>query len=306
MAKVFIGAGHGGSDPGAIGIGGIQEKDLNLSIALACNDVLIRHGVDTMLSRHKDEDDPYSETFKQCNSFSPDCAVEIHNNAGGGDGVEIYHSKRDSSDDALAKNILDEIVAIGQNSRGLKTRELSDGRAYYAWIRNINCPAVLVECAFVDTKDIEIIDTEAERRKMGEAVAKGILKTLGIAFKEEEKKPAAEVAYTLQVGAFSSKENAEVMKRRLIAAGYPAFVVELGTGKIVEEEEKPFAIGDIVTFTGGLHYASSNGSVGYDATAGKARISNIANGKKHPFHLIRESGGGSNVYGWVDADTVKR
>ena len=305
MAKVFIGAGHGGSDPGAVA-NGFKEKDLNLAIALACNDVLIRHGVNTMLSRHKDEDDPYSKTFKQCNEYDPDCAVEIHCNAGGGDGAEVYHSKRDSSDDALARNVLDAITAIGQNSRGLKTRELSDGRAYYAWIRSLNCPAILVECAFVDTKDIEIIDTPAEQREMGEAVARGILEYLGIAFKEEEKKPAAEVAYTVKVGAFSSKENAEVMKQRLIAAGYPAFVVELGTGKIVEEEEKPFEIGDIVTFTGGLHYASSNGSVGYDASAGKARISNIANGKKHPFHLIRESGGSSNVYGWVDAETVKR
>jgi N-acetylmuramoyl-L-alanine amidase len=305
MAKVFIGAGHGGSDPGAIGIGGIKEKDLNLSIALACNDVLIRHGVNTMLSRHKDEDDPYSETFKQCNEYAPDCAVEIHNNAGGGDGAEVYHSKRDSSDDALARNVLDAITATGQNSRGLKTRELSDGRAYYAWIRNLNCPAVLVECAFLDTKDIEIIDTPAEQKAMGVCIAKGILKTLGIAYKEEEPKPA-DVAYTVQVGVFSSRENAEVMKSRLIGYGFPAFIVEAGSGVPVEESkaEKPFAAGDIVNFSGGLHYTSANSTTGYHATAGLAKISRIVEGAKHPFHLITESK--SNVWGWVDAETVSR
>lgn len=237
--KVFIGAGHGGSDPGAIGIGGIQEKDLNLSIALACNDVLIRHGVDTMLSRHKDEDDPYSETFKQCNSYSPDCAVEIHNNAGGGDGVEIYHSKRDASDDALAKNILDEIIAIGQNSRGLKTRELSDGRAYYAWIRSINSPAVLVECAFVDTKDIEIIDTEAERKKMGEAVAKGILKYLGITYKEPTNNTETS-GFVVKVGPYKTEAEAEALQAWLKFAGIEGKVVALDNEPTdVVKPEKP-------------------------------------------------------------------
>lgn len=202
MAKVFIGAGHGGSDPGAVA-NGFKEKDLNLSIALACRDVLEAHGVTVKMSRTKDENDPYEETFKECNAFAPDVAVEIHNNAGGGDGVEVYHSKRDGSDDALAKNVLNAIVAIGQNSRGVKTRELSDGRAYYAWIRNINAPAVLVECAFMDTKDIEIIDTEAERKVMGTAVAKGILKTLGITYKETAKpvETPTTITATAKVGA---------------------------------------------------------------------------------------------------------
>ena len=44
MAKVFLGVGHGGSDPGA-SANGFKEKDLNLSIALACRDELVRHGV---------------------------------------------------------------------------------------------------------------------------------------------------------------------------------------------------------------------------------------------------------------------
>ena len=53
MAKVFIGVGHGGSDPGAVA-SGAKEKDLNLSIALACRDELVRHGVEVMMSRTKD------------------------------------------------------------------------------------------------------------------------------------------------------------------------------------------------------------------------------------------------------------
>ena len=55
--KVFLSAGHGGSDPGAVG-NGLKEKDINLNVMLACNEVLVKHGVTTVLSRTKDENDP--------------------------------------------------------------------------------------------------------------------------------------------------------------------------------------------------------------------------------------------------------
>ena len=57
MAKVFLSAGHGGKDPGAVALG-LKEKDINLQMLLACNEVLIRHGVSVVCSRTKDEDDP--------------------------------------------------------------------------------------------------------------------------------------------------------------------------------------------------------------------------------------------------------
>lgn len=195
--KVYIGSGHGGSDPGAVSANRVKEKDLNLAIALACEEELKRHGVEVMMSKRKDEDDPYSVTLPEVNRYAPSCAVEIHNNAGGGDGCEVYHSKRDPADDALAKNILDAMVAIGQNSRGLKTKERSDGSAWFAWIRELSCPAVLVECAFVDTKDIEIVDTAEEQKTMGIAIAKGILKTIGVTWKEPEK---PKVTQTVEAG----------------------------------------------------------------------------------------------------------
>ena len=86
--KVFIGVGHGGADNGAVA-NGLREDNLNLAIALACRDELTRHGVKVGMSRTKDEADPLSDEIKECNAFKPDYAVEIHNNAGGGDGVVI-------------------------------------------------------------------------------------------------------------------------------------------------------------------------------------------------------------------------
>lgn len=65
-------------------------------------------------------------------------------------------------------------------------------------------------------------------------------------------------------------------------------------------------VGDVVDFKGGYHYSSSMASkpAGGKRTAGKAKITAIAKNAKHKYHLIGESGG-SNVYGWVDANAIK-
>lgn len=229
MIKVFLGVGHGGADSGAVG-NGLKEKDLNLHIAIACRDVLEKHGVTVLMSRTKDENDTSNEEIKECNAFAPDLACDIHVNAGGGDGVEAYYHNKGGKGKTLAENVLNEIVKIGQDSRGAKTRTNANGKDYYGFIRETNAPAIIVECAFIDNqKDIAIIDTVAEQKTMGVAIAKGILKTLNIAYVEET--PKAEnnsgKLYRVQVGAFKVKDNAVNMQTILKAAGYEAIIVEV-------------------------------------------------------------------------------
>lgn len=62
--------------------------------------------------------------------------------------------------------------------------------------------------------------------------------------------------------------------------------------------------GDIVDFQGNTHYSSSNATSGSSCKAGVAKVTSTAKGAKHPYHLIRESNGGSTVYGWVDENTI--
>lgn len=219
MPKVFIGVGHGGSDPGAVS-NNTKEKDLNLSIALACKDVLERHGVSVKMSRTKDENDTLSDEIKECNSYSPDLAVEIHNNAGGGDGAEAFYHYGGGVSKTLAENVLSEIVKIGQNSRGAKIRKNANGKDYYGFIRQTSCPAVIIECAFIDNAaDLKILASESERVKMGQAIAKGILKTLGIKIQAE-----ADTIYRVQVGAYTVKANAMAMQKKLKEAGFSSYI----------------------------------------------------------------------------------
>jgi len=224
LKKVFIGAGHGGKDSGAVGKGGLLEKSLNLSIAKACGEELERHGVSVRLSRTKDEHDPVDQEVAECNSYAPDLAVDIHNNAGGGDGAETFYSRVGGTGKTAAVNILAEIAKLGQKSRGAKTRTNSAGRDYYAFIRETKAPAVIVECAFVDSNDIALIDTEPERAAMGKAIARGILQTLGIAHKAEKSPTESSKLYRVQVGAYSSKARAEAEVARLARQGIAAVI----------------------------------------------------------------------------------
>ncbi len=72
------------------------------------------------------------------------------------------------------------------------------------------------------------------------------------------------------------------------------------------------SIGDVVQFSGGSHYVSSTATTptGGTRTAGSAKVTLIAKGASHPYHLIggadSDVGGSSNVYGWVDASTVSK
>ena len=180
LAKLFLGVGHGGNDPGAVGY--IREEDVNLNMAIGEKDYLVANGVEVCMSRTKDENDPLTEVIKECNAYDPDLAHDCHNNAGGGDGFEVFYHYKGGLSKTLAVNIEAEVKKIGQNSRGCKIKKNANGKDYFGFIRQTNAPAVITEGVFVDNKaDASQADTLAEQREFGYAYARGILKTLGIA-----------------------------------------------------------------------------------------------------------------------------
>jgi plastocyanin len=71
-------------------------------------------------------------------------------------------------------------------------------------------------------------------------------------------------------------------------------------------ESLTFKVGDTVEFTGSKHYVSPDAKTGPSCKPGKAKITAISPNNKHPYHLIKVNGGGSTVYGWVDADTLTK
>lgn len=207
MKKVYLNAGHGGSNPGAVGY--LIEKDINLKMALACKSYLESMGVEVKISRTEDKDMNLTNVINECNEYNPDVAVDCHNNAGNGNGFEVYHSIFGEAGKILARNIEAEVIKIGQNSRGLKTRVGSSGRDYFGFIRGTVCPAVICEGVFVDNEeDYKLASTDEGCEAFGRAYAKGILKTLGVEDRRENtvdiptepEKPAVE-GYLVKVTA---------------------------------------------------------------------------------------------------------
>lgn len=180
MAKrVYVGIGHGGYDSGAVG-NGFKEKDLTLSIGKYCNERLKQYGIETKISRTTDCDSSINSKVAASNAFKADVCMDIHINAGGGDGSEVYYSHISSNGKKLAQAIVDSMKKIGQNTRGIKTKLDTDGSDYFGMIRMTDAPAVLVECAFIDSSDVQIINTDAKRKIFGYAIADGVASYLGV------------------------------------------------------------------------------------------------------------------------------
>lgn len=172
--RVFIGVGHGGSDPGAVKY--VKESWANLVIGLELKRLLEAAGLTVGISRIKEENDDINEEIREANGFGPDLAFEVHNNAGGGNGFEVYigNNRHTAKSRVCAEAVEKEVKAIGQQSRGVKT-------GTFGWVRLIDAPAVLTEGFFVDNfADASGFDTEAELQKLAAAYAKGVLVYFGI------------------------------------------------------------------------------------------------------------------------------
>ena len=96
-------------------------------------------------------------------------------------------------------------------------------------------------------------------------------------------------------------EIAAEVNRRLRATGSSTPATGGSTGTAAAD----INVGDEVEFTGTRHYVSATATNASSCKPGKAKVTAIAKGKAHPYHLIAVSGGGSTVYGWTDAADIK-
>ena len=196
MAKptIYVAAGHGGSDPGACA-GGYIEKALTLKTALACRDYLKAYDCDVIMARTADVDCKVADKMAAIEAKKSiiDLVLEMHYNAGGGEGCEVYYWHTHAPSKSLAQKVLAEMVKLGQKSRGIK--ESKAGTSYnFGMCRQAattGIPSILGEYAFVDNaKDQAKINSDAKLRAVGEAYAKAAVSYLGLKKKAEPSKPS--------------------------------------------------------------------------------------------------------------------
>lgn len=109
-----------------------------------------------------------------------------------------------------------------------------------------------------------------------------------------------------------AKKSYALTDKSIAGYGRPKYDAEAAPAAKPAEPAKPAAwtpkVGDIVKYTGSVHYATANTVVAKHCKGGKAKITKIYQlGKsRHPYHLVAVAGGGSTVYGWVNAGTFTK
>lgn len=173
---VVIDPGHGGRDSGAIGIGGLQEKQVILSIGLQVASLLEKRGINAVLTRSDDRFVDLAPRTALANRIGAKAFVSIHANSiglgrPGVNGLETYRARNGSaSGQRLARLIHNSILrSINVRDRGVRS-------AGFYVLRNTSMPSVLVEVGFVTGReDAARLSSSAGRRLMAQAIAQGIL-----------------------------------------------------------------------------------------------------------------------------------
>ena len=237
--KINVHAGHNPDGKVACGaVGLIKESTENRKVK---NEVIrmlkaLGHTVyDCTVDNGTSQANILTNIVKKCNAHEVDLDVSIHFNSGASDakgngkttGTEVLVYSAKSKAKQYAKNVCAAIAELGFANRGVKTN------ANLYVLRKTDAPAMLIECCFVDDKDDVVI---YDHRTMAEAIVYGITgERYNEPFDESEdaesSKSGSETTtgsgktlFRVQVGAYTNKENAQVMQQKLKRAGFDAVI----------------------------------------------------------------------------------
>jgi N-acetylmuramoyl-L-alanine amidase len=177
--RVVIDPGHGGPDPGAVGIGGLRETDVVLDVSLQVAQLLQQRGVQVLLTRTSEVDVDLPPRVALANRSGADLFVSLHANALSLDrpdvnGIETFYFQGGRSYE-LALSIQRQLVAV---SPGTPDRGARPGRFFV--IRRTVMPSVLTEIGFVTGEiDAPRLADARFRQRLAVAIANGILSYLG-------------------------------------------------------------------------------------------------------------------------------
>lgn len=170
---VVLDPGHGGRDPGAVGIGGLQEKQVVNDITPQVAAILRSQGVNVVLTRDSDYELDLAPRVRIAERANASIFVSIHANAismsrPDVNGLETFYAS--AAGQRLANTVHSSVLA----EMGMRDRRVRSARFYV--IRNTSMPAILVETGFVTgAEDAPNLADPAWRERMSIAIARGIL-----------------------------------------------------------------------------------------------------------------------------------
>ena len=186
---IVLDAGHGGVDPGKVGVDGQLEKDINLSIVMKLKDALENDSelsAKVILTRtddsglyNEDSINKKREDMKnRCEIIEenkPDLVVSIHQNSyhsSSVKGAQVFYYEKSEKGKLLANKIQGHLVTELSNGKKGRVEKANDN---YFLILNVKCPAVIVECGFLSNEDeARLLVDEEYQKKITKAIVNGI------------------------------------------------------------------------------------------------------------------------------------
>lgn len=306
--KICLDAGHYGKYNRSKVVPEYYESDMNWKLHNILAEELERYGVEVIKTRAEQKKD-LGLTARGKKSKGCDLFLSIHSNACDVESVDyplvvtMQDGKGDKLGLAIAKKIEDLMNTV-QAGKITKKKGTFGGEWYSVLegARQVGVMGLIIEHSFhTNTKAAKWLLEESNLRKMAEEEAALIAEHFGLTKKEgklEEVIPSGK--YSIIFGDFTSKDEAESVAAKLKDAGFDVVILS------DDQEEKAWEpkVGDIVKFIGNKQYPSSDSDTIRGAVAGQAQITAIAEGKAHPYHLVRT--GSTGPYGWVDAGTFTK
>ena len=178
--------GHGGVDPGKVGVNNVLEKDINLQIAKLLKEKLEAEGIAVLMTRDSDmglynegdSNKKISDMKKRCKIIDEsECmlTVSIHQNSYHEESVsgpQVFYYSGSKNGEELAHKIQQSLIEVLDPPKG-RTEKSND--SYYL-LKNTVCPVVIVECGFLSNwNEATLLCDSVYQKKVAEAVCRGIL-----------------------------------------------------------------------------------------------------------------------------------
>lgn len=169
--RVFIDAGHGGSEPGACA-NGLKEKDLTLAIALKVQRILQGQGIEVVMRRTTDTYLNFRDISAVANNSGADAFASIHINSAtttAAYGIETYYGTNRFDSKPLAESVQKQLIkSTGAYDRGVKIND-------YNVVEDTIMPSILTECGFISNKSEAIkMSTNSYQELLASGISKGI------------------------------------------------------------------------------------------------------------------------------------
>ena len=227
MSKFLLDPGHGGSDPGALGLKS-HEADINLMLTKIIGRILTEQHQTVIHSRLTDKALTLKQRADISNREHCDVFISIHCNSFNkvSHGVETFSYPNSKEGLKLSKIVQDGLVKVtGLTDRGSKT-------ANFGVLRMTNAPAILIETAFISNiKEENLLLSESFREKVAESIVRSLFKYLGIKYidkvvvvKPVDKNNNAKTFYRVVTGSFEDESNANDRIAELKKAGFDSFI----------------------------------------------------------------------------------